>query len=45
MGLGGGYDWAHLAFQLPSHLNQSTCKIWKQSYKDIFGGYNKGSLI
>ena len=34
-GLGGGYDWAHLASQLSSHLNQSTCKIWKQSYKDM----------
>ena len=34
-GLGGGYDWAHLASQLSSYLNQSTCKIWKQSDKDI----------
>ena len=34
-GLGGGCDWAHLAFQLSSHLNQYTCKIWKQSNKDI----------
>ena len=34
-GLGGGYDWAHLASQLSSHLNQSACKIWKQSYNDI----------
>ena len=34
-GLGGGYDWAHLASQLSSHLNQYTCKIWKQSNKDI----------
>ena len=34
-GLGGGYDRAHLASPLSSHLNQSTCKIWKQSYKDI----------
>ena len=33
-GLGSGYDWAHLA-QLSSDLNQSTCKIWKQSAKDI----------
>ena len=34
-GLGGGYDWAHLASQLSSHLNQYACKIWKQSNKDI----------
>ena len=34
-GLGGGYDWAHLASQLSSHLNQYTCKIWKQSNTDI----------
>ena len=36
-GLGGGYDWAHLASQLSSHLTQytCTCKIWKQSDKDI----------
>ena len=36
-GLGGGYhDWAHLAsLQLSSHLNQYTCKIWKQFDKDI----------
>ena len=26
-GAGGGYGWAHLASQLSSHLNQSTCKI------------------
>ena len=34
-GLGGGYDWAHLASQLSSHLSQYTCKIWNQSNKDI----------
>ena len=34
-GLGGGYDWAHLASQLSSHRNQYTCEIWKQSDKDI----------
>ena len=37
--LGGG-GWvaamtAHLASQLSSHFNQYTCKIWKQSNKDI----------
>ena len=34
-GLGGGYDWAHLASQLSSHFNQYSCNIWKQSNKDI----------
>ena len=34
-GLGCGYDWAHLASQLSSRLNQYTCTIWKQSYNDI----------
>ena len=37
---GGGGGWvaaktAHLAFQLSSHLNQYTCKIWKQFHMDI----------
>ena len=26
-GLGGGYDWAHLASQLSSHLNQYTVHV------------------
>ena len=35
-GLNVGYDWAHLASQLSSHLNQYTCQIWKQSVRIFY---------